>query len=122
MQPVDGPSLGWARIVALALPLFALSSHSVTSTWPHPWLHLWILGTVLVALRTRRTLHAMRSPVGWNWHLYFLAAAAGAGFVGAWWLFSGRDAIDGLSAIGLMALGAVLCRSEMAHLGEAGGL
>lgn len=110
------PSRGLAVVLAVALPVFSISSRAVTDSWAHPWSHLWITATAAVALWVRSILHRVTSDTGWNWHLYFLAAAVATGVLAVGWEITDRTGPDGAAALVLViAAGAVLA-GEAAHL------
>ena len=116
MPPTTEPSARLALILAVALPVFSISSRTVTDGWPHPWSHLWIAATVAIALWVRRLLHRVTSENGWNWHLYFLAAAATAAVLAAGWEIADRSGPDAAAALVLVIVAGAVLATEASHL------
>jgi len=107
-------------VLAVALPVFALSARTVTDAWAHPWSHLWILVTLAVALEIRRLLHRHPASSGTevHWHLYFLVAGGVTAIlaVGHEINRSPAGALDPIGVAGIAVVACLVAVKEAKHM------
>lgn len=114
-------SAPWSVVLALALPLFVVSSRLVAEPLRHPWSHVWVVAAVGLALEVRRLLHRWRpSASGWNWHLYFLAMSLATIAGSTPWELLRSGAVDMAMSAALIVVALAVGLSELRHLRASG--